>query len=348
MAQGTNVFDRYDLGMDSTGTSDADNVREDLSDVIYNISPTEVPFQSNIGKERSENTYKEWLIDSLADAAQNAHIDGDEFTGDALTRANRVGNHHQISRKDIVVTRRANIVNKAGRRREVAYQIAKAGKELRRDIEFDSTKRHEAIVGAAGTAPQAAGLCAWITSNLERGTSGTAPGLSGTNDGYPNAVGTNGSDRVLKESDLLGVARKAYEEGGSPNMVLAGTDIKQGLSNYLFTNTAARVATQYQDQGKSPRGGVSVIGAVDVYVTDFQVLDIVPDRFSPGGATEAEVPVLDTEYWAMSYLDGYHVETIAQVGDHQRRMLLVDWTLCSKNEAASGLVADLTNGAVAA
>ena len=101
--------------------------------------------------------------------------------------------------------------------------------------------------------------------------------------------------------------------------------------------TGPRIATQYQDQGPVNRGGVSVIGAVDVYVGDFQVLDIVPNRFQ----RERDVWILDTEYWDIAYLDGYKTETIAKIGDAERRHILVDWTLVSKNEAASGVVADI-------
>ena len=336
MAQSGNTFDRYDLA------TSGDNVREDLSDIIYNISPTEVPFTSNVGRETSSNTYKEWMVDSLAAASDNKHIDGDEFSGGALDGSERIGNYHQISRKDLVVSRRANIVNKAGRRSEMAYQIAKRGKELRRDIEHSSLLRKIAVIGTAsiGSEPESAGVPAWIRTNLIRGTAGTAPALSNTTYGFPNALGTEGATHALSEDDILQISRQAYDQGGSTNMIMLPPQLKQSLSSFLFSGTNRRIATQYQDHGASPRKGVSVVGAVDVYVTDFQVLDIVPNRFSPAG-TETEVMILDTEYWALSYLDGYHIEDIAKVGDHRRRMLLADWTVCSKNEAASGLVGDV-------
>ena len=346
MAQVGMTFDRYDEGT---------NVREDLSDIIYNISPTEVPAQSNFGRGTSMQTYKEWLIDDLATPAKNAHIDGDEFTAETLSKANRVGNFHQISRKDLTISRRANIVNKAGRKAEVAYQIAKLGKELRRDVELGICARQAAKSGApvaasggnaavAISAMEAAGIPAWLRTNMLRNSAGTnsLPTLSETTEGYPNGAGAGGTARALKESDMLDIVRQCYDEGGSPNMVMIPPELKQKLSDYLFTNTAARVATQYQDQGANPRSGVTVVGAVDVYVTDFSVIDIVPNRFQ-GSGTSTEVLVLDTEYWEVSYLDGYKTETIAKIGDHERRMLLVDWTLVSKNEAASGVVAGINS-----
>ena len=362
MAQANNTFDRYDVG---------NNVREDLSDIIYNISPTEVPAQSNFGRGTSQQTYKEWQIDVLTAAAENAHVDGDEFAGELLSKAARVGNYHQISRKDLVISRRANIVNKAGRKAEVAYQIAKLGKELRRDVEFSICARHEAVPGSvtvsnagaqtAAVAMQAAGIPSWIITNATMGSTasgatsaqaGTKPTMSVAGpprEGYPNAAGTVGTPAIaLTESSLLNTVRNCYQQGGNPNMVMVPPTLKQGLSNYLFTDANARVATQYQEQGSNPRSGITVVGAVDVYVTDFSVIDIVPNRFQADSASATEVFVLDTEYWEVSYLDGYKTETIAKIGDHERRMLLVDWTLCSKNEAASGVIAGINNGSTVA
>lgn len=354
MVQSSETLDRFDLGT---------NVREDLSDVIYNISPTEVPAQANFGRGSAEQTFKEWQIDELRAAANNAAIDGDEFSGDPLNDADRIGNYLQISREDIVVSRRANIVNKAGRKSEVAYQIAKAGKALRRDVEFAICARKIASAGNSTTASESAGIPAWLRTNIVRGTAGTAPTLSSTTEGFPNGIGTSPSDankatRELGEDDILEVVRECYDEGGNPNVIMLNTRLKQGLSNFLFSTAATRIATQYQDQGANPRSGVSVVGAVDVYVTDFGVLDIVPNRFMPqysvtapgtdagqgdGVDIGAEVFILDTEYWEVAYLDGYKVETIAKIGDHERRMLLVDWTLCSLNQAASGLVGDIND-----
>ena len=336
MAQSSNTLDRYDVG---TGA------REELLNTIYNISPTEVPFTSNVGRGSSDQTYREWQIDDLAAATDNKHIDGDEFSADALTPPVRVGNYHQISRKDLVVSRRANIVRKAGRKSEVAYEIAKGAKELKRDVELAALKRKPAVPGSASTAMEAAGVPAWITTNDDLGAGGSpaSPTLSSSTSGYPNKGGTVGTTAgKLTQARLDAVIRKCYEAGGNPNLIILPPELKQGLSNYLFTSSA-RVAVQYQDQKASPKMGATVLGAVDMYVSDFGVLSIVPNRFSPAGdastaAKATEVFVLDTEYWELSYLDSYHTEVIAKIGDHERRMLIVDWTVCSKNEAASGVI----------
>lgn len=327
----TTNFDRYDLA------TQGDNVREDLTDVIYNISPTETPFQANIGRGSAKQTLHEWQIDELAAVdTGNAAVDGADFGTDSSDEAQRIGVYAQISIKYLAVSRRANIVNKAGRKSELAYQIAKKGKGLRRDVEAIATLNQATLAGNSTTASLTAGLGAWMATNTDRGATGADPALSNTTYGQPTTAATDGTIRALSEATLLTVLKDAYVEGGSPNMIMVGPTMKQKVSNYMF-GTSARIATQYQDQGKSNRGGVSVVGAVDVYVSDFTVLDIVPNRFQ----RERDVWVLDTEFWEICYLDGYKTETIAKIGDAERRHILVDWCLKSRNEAASGVVADI-------
>lgn len=324
-------FDRYDLA------TSGDNVREDLSDVIYNITPTEVPAQANFGRGTSKQTLREWQIDELAAAAANAVIDGADFGADSSDEAQRIGVYMQISIKYLAVSRRANIVNKAGRRAELSYQIAKKGKELRRDVEFEICQGNETVVGDSTTASETAGLRAWIKTTTDREAGGADPALSNTTFGEPTTGETDGTIPVaMTETRLLAMLRDIYIQGGNPNMVMVGPTVKQNMSNYLFT-AAARIATQYQDQGPVNRGGISVVGAVDVYVSDFTVIDIVPNRFQ----RERDVWVLDNEFWEVTYLDGYKTETISKIGDAERRHILVDWGLKSDNEAASGHYADI-------
>lgn len=327
-------FDRFNLDAAAGGD---DNVREDLTDVIYNISPTEVPFQANSGRGNADNTLHEWQIDDLENVdTGNAAIDGADFGVDNSSRASRIGNFCQISIKYIAVSRRANIVNKAGRRSELAYQIAKKGKELRRDVEAIATQNQAALQGDSATASLTGSLGAWIRTNTDRGAGGTDPALSGTTFGQPTTAAGDGTVRALTEDGILGLLREAYDEGGNPNMMMCGPQVKQRFSNYMFTANA-RIATQRQDQGPVNRGGISVVGAVDVYVSDFTVLDVVPNRFQ----RERDFWILDSEYWEIAYLDGYKTETIAKIGDAERRHILVDWSVKSNQEAASAVFADV-------
>lgn len=338
MAQEAETHDRYDLN------TKGDDVREQLANVIYSISPTLTPFMNNAGRDSSKSDLAEWLIDELADPdTTNAHIDGDQFAGDALTDTARVGNYHQISKKQIVVTRRANKVDRAGGKKELARQIAKKGKELKRDVESIVLENQVAAAGNASTAPTTAGVPAWLKTNTDRGATGADPALSNTTYGQPTTAATNGTLRALSEATLLGVLSSIYIEGGEPGVLMMYPTIKQRFSNYMF-GTSARIATPYQDHGSGKRSGVSAIGAVDVYVSDFGVIDVVPNRFQ----RSRDVFALDMEYWSLTFLDGFMTQDIAKVGDADRKHLLVDYAVCSKNEAASGIVADVDDVAMVA
>lgn len=334
MAQNSNVHDRYDL--DVTGV----NTVRDVSDVIYNISPTEFPMQSNAQRGTADQTYKEWLVDALADpSASNKHIDGDQFSNDTLDSAEVLGNYCQISWKILEVTRRANKTKKYGRKQEMAYQIAKKGKELKRDIEYiimGGGGHQVAAAGSSSVAPTSASIGSWLKTNVSRGTDGASPTLSSTTYGYPNATPTDGTDRALSQATLLGIITDCYIQGGSPGTIMVGPQTKQNISSFLFSSSA-RIATPYQPASQTQSKGVRAIGSVDIYVSDFGVLDIVPNRFQ----RENDVFVLDMEFWEIAYFDPFHVDDVPNAGDAERKAIIADWTLVSRNEKASGIVADV-------
>lgn len=335
MAQPTNAQDRYDLA------TSGDTVREDLSDIIENIAPTDTPFQANIGRGTASADRTDWQYDTLAAANEdNAHIDGDDFSGDALTDPRRLHTYCQISRKDIVVTRRADKVNKAGMKSALAYQVAKAGKELKRDVEARLLANQIAVQGNSTLPSETAGIEAWIKTNQSAGGLGAAPTLSNTTYGTPNAARTDGTARALDESLLLGIVKDCYVAGGEPTILMMTPTVKQLFSLYMF-GTSARIATPYQDHGARKTSGITAVGAVDVYVSDFTVMEVVPNRFMDNTSDESSVYVIDPEFWELSYLDGYMTQRIAKSGDSEKRMLLVDYALCSKEEAASGIFADV-------
>lgn len=357
MAQPAGVLTRR--GTNSLANN-GDDVREDLTDTITNISPTERPFHQNAGRGDASSDYHEWLIDTLADAVvDNAHVDGDDFNAEGQTDqlgsgsdgvqisgGERLGNYMQISRKDIVVSRRANIVRKAGRKSELSYQIAKAGRELQRDCEAAALNAGPAVAGSDTVAPITAGVPAWIKTNDLRVTGGASPTLSNGADGFPNQAlaTTDGTTPIgLDEADLLSVIGEAFIQGGDPDTIMLYPTIKQRFSQYMFGSTA-RIATQYQDQGSKPGAGAQVMGAVDFYVSDFGVLDVVPNRFQ----RQRDALVLEMDMWDVVYLDGYHVEKMGKTGDSEKRVMVTDWGVRSKNEAASGVVADVANVAMTA
>jgi len=312
MAQPTNTFDTYD----SVGE------REDLSDVIYSISPTDTPFLSSAAKTQATAVLHEWQTDSLAAAAtNNAVIEGDEATLDASTATTRLSNSTQIMDKTVVITGTQESVDKAGRASELAYQIAKRAKELKRDMEATITGNIAEVGGNSTTARKMGTLGSWVTTNDDLASDGASGAGAG------NAAHTDGTQRAFTEAQLKSVIKSVWNAGGDPSMVMVGPFNKQKLSG--FTGNSTRF-----DAGAD----ATLYTSVDVYASDFGQLQVVPNRFS----RDRDAYVLDMEYWGIAFLRDFSMHELAKTGDSEKRQLLVEATLESRNEAASGLVADLT------
>ena len=313
MAQPSNTFDTYD----SVGE------REDLSDVIYNISPTDTPFLSSAAKTQATAVLHEWQTDSLASAStSNAVIEGDEATADSISATTRLSNSCQIMDKVITISGTQEAVDKAGRASELAYQIAKAAKELKRDMEATLTGNQAEVAGDASTARKFGSLGSWVATNDVMSAAG-----SPASGGAGNTARTDGTQRVFTEAQLKSVIKSVWNSGGNPQIVMVGPFNKQKLSG--FTGNSTRF-----DAGAD----ATLYTSVDVYASDFGQLQVVPNRFS----RDRDAYVLDMDFWGIAFLRDFNMHELAKTGDTEKRQLLVEATLESRNEAASGLVADLT------
>ena len=322
MSAVTNTYTRYD----------AKGIREDLSNVIYQISPEETPFMSNVGRENVKNTFFEWQTDELASAVTtNAQIEGDDITSfTAATATVRLGNYTQISRKDVIISGTLESVDKAGRRSELAYQMAKKSAEIKRDMEITCLANQAAAAGDTSTARKTGALLAFLKTNTNEGTGGGDPSYTTV----PNAARTDATTtnlRSFSETLLKDVIQKVWTEGGNPSIVMAGPVNKQNLSKM-----AGIGATRFNVTGARPS---TIIGAADIYVSDFGNVSIVPNRFQ----RERDVFVLDPEYASIAYLRPFQTVELAKTGDAEKRMLLVEWGLKIQNEKAHGAVYDLNS-----
>jgi hypothetical protein len=304
-------------------------MREDLSDIIYNISPTDTPFLSTVGKTKATAVYHEWQTDSLAAAAANAAVEGADASSATLSPTTRVGNRTQISQKTVAVTGTLQAVDKAGRKSELAYQLSKASSEIKRDMEFTFLNNTVQSNGTAGsTARVLGGLQTWLSSNGDFGSGGSA-GSSGT------TARTNGTNRTFTETELKTVIKEVFESGGSPKILMVTPAHKQTVSAF-----AGIAAQRYMAPSDAP---TTIIGAADIYLSDFGSVSVVPNRFMLSGNSANEVAfVLDPEYAAVSYLRPFQTIELAKNGDSDRTQLLVEYTLEVKNEAAHGIIADLS------
>ncbi len=310
MAQPTETFDAFD----------AVGNREDLTNIIYNISPTTKPFMSSIGRTPVSNTLHEWQTDSFAAVStSNSAIQGDDKAGEAIAATSRLQNRTQISDKVIVIAATQDAMNPAGRGEETAYQVAKKGNELSRDMEAIMTRNQASGTGNSTSAATARSLESWYTSNTSRGSSGA--------NGSTSAAATDGDQRALTEDLVKGILQEIFTEGGEPDMIMCGPVNKQKVSG--FSGNATRMEDA-EDQ--------KLVTSIDIYVSDFGSLRVVPNRFQ----RERTLHILQTDMWATGFLRPFQDDELSKTGDSEKRLLIAEWTLESRNQAASGVVADLT------
>jgi len=313
MAQPASTFSTYD----------AIGNREDLSELIHDISPTDTPFMTAIPHVGATGTKHEWQKDALAAASgTNAVIEGDDATTDAATATTRIFNYTQISDKVPRVTRTQNVVNKAGRDSEMAYQMEKRMKELKRDVETALLANKAEIAGTDTQGRQCSGAQAWIVTNQNIASDATAANGDGTD------VHTDGTARALQESFVEEVLGEAWDSGGNPTLGILGKNQKQKFA--AFSGNATRT-----HDGETKK----ITNTIDIYIDPLgNEIRLVPDRFCPTDV----VYFFDTELVAFSVLDDFQSNDLAKTGDSVRKQILVEYTLEMRNEAAHGIVTDLS------
>jgi len=306
--------------------------REDLVDVIYNISPTETPFQASFGKTNATATLHEWQTDILATATTNAYVQGDDSTSSYTFAAPvytvRPNNRTQISKKDVVVSGTQDAVSKAGRKKEIVYQLVKKSKELNRDMEFCLTQVSVVQAGGSTTAPTLCGLENWYARTTSAVTTNTSVGSGGANSSNSGATArTDGTQRPLTETLLKGVLQGCYTNGGEVDLLMPGPFNKTVISGFTGNTTRIQDTTDKK-----------LIAAIDIYVSDFGTHRVVINRFS----RDRTLHCLMTDMWAVSYLRPRHTIDLAKTGDNEKAWILAEYTLEARNDSGSGCVADLT------
>jgi hypothetical protein len=297
-------------------------IREDLADIIYNIAPTDTPFMSNVGKGTASGTYHEWQTDDLTAAADNKVAEGAAAPAAESVASVRVGNYTQIASKTVSVSGSNEAADAAGRASQMAYQLAKKGMELKRDMEktLVGTDKAQVAGAAAGTARELASVTSWLGTNCSFGSGGDAPDGNGTD------IGAAGTDRDFTEALLTGVVEDCWVQGGTPSIIMCNAFQKAKIT--AFTGNA----TRYKDVGDK-----TIVNAVDVYVSDYGELAVVPNRFM----LNETVLVLQPDMFSVDTYRDFQTNDIAKTGDFESKQLLVEYTLTSKNEAASGAIRDL-------
>ena len=313
MAQPTNTFDSYD----------AVGIREDLEDVIYDVSPEETPFYSACAKVKAANTLHEWQTDALRSSAANAHIEGDATTATARTATTRLGNYTQIFKNAVVIPDTDEGLKKAGRAAEVAYQMLKTAKEQKLDIEkalFDNNAR---VAGNSTTARELAGAPVWLITNTSFGSGGADATGDGTD------ARTDGTQAAFSQARFDSVMQSIWEQGGNPDSVYLSA-FQMNVALGFAGNNNQRSTVKAEDE--------RVIKHMDVYVTPWGTVEFIPSREN----RSRDVFIMQDDMWAVGVLRPTKNIALAKTGDATTRQVTTELTLVCKNEKASGMIADCT------
>jgi len=311
MAQPANTFDTYD----SVG------IREDLSNVIHNISPEETPFYSKAAKKAAKNTLVEWQTDSLRASAANAHIEGDTTTAEARAATTRLGNYTQIFKNAVVVSDSDDNVDNAGRAKEIAYQTLKIAKEQKLDIEKALFANNARAAGNSTTARELAGAPAWLTTNTVAGAGGADPTGDGTD------ARTDGTQAAFSQANFDTVMQSIWVAGGKPDTVY--------LSAFQM-NVALGFTGNNNQRSSVQAGDERVVKSLAVYVTPWGSVEFMPSREN----RSRDVFIMQDNMWEVASLRGTKNVALAKTGDNTTRQVVTELTLCAKNEASCGIIAD--------
>ena len=325
-------------------------LNEDVMQKIFDISKIPLPFTDMVGTSSHSNQRFDWLIDKLrAPDVSNARVDGQDAGAASVATDKRVGQHSQICDEVIAVSYRADASDTIGRTKELAHRITRGGQNIRRDVEAIALNNQASVAGTDEIAGKTGGLPSWIETTVVN-----ADGSEATPGGHSMTTGLTVKCTVDAD-DATGLSFQAvkdaiqgvYEEGGEVTTMMSNPSVIGALSSYMFDNEA-RVATLTSDQGAPANSKATALTSVNVLVSDFGTIKLVPNRLQPLDENgNAFAFLLDPEYVSMSYLENYRTDTLGKSGLAEKRQISVDWGLRVHNESAHGMICNIDPAAEA-
>ena len=291
-------------------------IKEDISDIISNISPTKTPFQMSIGNEKVTNTLFQWQTDALRAVAANPILEGADASYITVTPTVMLNNHTQIFAEAVQVSGTVDAVSVYGRARESAYQLAKSAAALKRDLEnaFVGTAQ-SAVVGSDSVARQMAGY--QVQTNQTT-----------TDNATPNLVYTGGTSTAPTEANFLTCLQDIFTAGVDPTVILVTP------ANSIIFAAFASAAGRYRWLGNPGGDDKKLVNVVNLYVSPFGEQKVLLDRF----LKSSDSLIYDPKFWAQATLRPWTRETLAKTGDSLKMMIVGEFSLKCKNPAASGIV----------
>lgn len=309
----------YELGVSGSSFTGAAN-REDLLDIITIISPVDTPLFTMFRKTKCSNVQTEWLTDLLDQATSNATAEGSQANFQAVTSRVRLLNYTQISRESYDISDTQRAVNPAGIRDELRYQMGKALKQWKRDVEHDIVNGNTA---SAASSRCARGLFRWIDgfSSLTANTTATAS--------------------LLQEADLNSRLQAVWVSGGLCDYVLCTATQKNAISSSFAGSTNSRRTIPLTEN--------TLVNVVDFYMSDFGNVKILPHRWFNSAAAgtvnnQKRTAVIQSDKWLLGFLRPPKNIPLAKVGSSERAMVEGEWTLICLHPSANSFVSGHSAG----
>lgn len=286
--------------------------REDLIDLITNISPKDTPILSMTESVKVSAVLHEWQTQALKTPTAVARIEGDDANIKTVTPTVRLTNSTQIIDNNFIVTETQQATKAAGRASEEAYQTEIAMNELANDIEYAYVVNSAAVTGASGTARQLKGLKGWVVTNISSAT----------------------ANRALTSSILDALLKTVWLAGGKPDVILTG-----GSQKIAFTNTTnfpgmTRNITATNQQG--------YYLAVDVYQGGIGGEMKLVTSTIMGNNLDNQIFCLQMDKFRKGWLRPIKKNELGRAGDGMKFQIVAETTLESLNEKASGVVTNLS------
>lgn len=285
--------------------------REDLIDLITNISPTDTPVLSMTESVKASSVLHEWQTQALKTPTAVARIEGDDANIKTVTPTVRLTNSTQIIDNNFIVTETQQAVNPAGRASEDTYQTELAMKELANDIEYAYVVNSAAVTGASGTARQLKGLVGWVVTNISSAT----------------------ANRALTSTILDALLKTVWLAGGKPDVILTG-----GTQKIAFTNT-----TNFPGMTRNITAATNQYYlAVDVYQGGIGGEMKLVTSTIMGNNLDSRIFCLQMDKFRKAWLRPIKKTPLGRTGDGQKFQIVAETTLESLNEKASGTVTNLS------
>lgn len=303
-------------------------LKEDVSDIISNISPTDTPFLSTIGKESVQNTLFQWQEDSLASAAENAKVEGADAVDETLTPTVMRGNYTQIQSHTIKISATNDAVDAYGRAKETAYQMSKKAAEFKRDIEYNlvASRLTNDNHASAGTSSAAR-----LTANIHGyDSNGNNAANYLINAAVKTDVGTSSTAAALSEAKILDAGSTLYTTGGSASILM----IKPTDSTVIAGFTRSAVGGGNARQEHFTNGGKTLVNVVDVYISPYGEQKVVMNRH----LLSSTALLYDPSNWKIMELRPMTRELLAKTGDADKHMLITEYGLKHTNYKATALL----------